>query len=73
MSDEHSADDMERMQAMGQKFSEFRKYFKTHFKDMEIEVRDWNFGIGKEGKTYIVSFGCKVAATPKPKAEETKE
>ena len=71
MSEEH-ADAMERMQEMGAKFNEYRKYFKTHFKDMDIEIRDWNFAIGKEGKTYLVSFGCKVAATPKGK-EEKKE
>jgi hypothetical protein len=69
MSEEHE-DVMERMQKMGEKFTEYRKYFKTHFKDMDFEIRDWNFAVGKEDKEYLVSFGCKVAIKPKEKAPE---
>jgi hypothetical protein len=73
MSEEHGGDAMERMQEMGQKFNEYRKYFKTHFKDMDVEIKDWNFAVGKEDKTYLISFGCKVAVTPKAKPKESKE
>ncbi len=72
MSEEHG-DAMERMQEMGQKFNEYKKYFKTHFKDMNVEIQDWNFAVGKQDKQYLISFGCKVAISPKAKAEETKE
>jgi hypothetical protein len=72
MSEEHG-DAMERMQEMGQKFNEYRKYFKTHFKDMDVEIRDWNFAVGKQDKEYLISFGCKVAVSPKAKAKEEKK
>ncbi|MFB3889991.1 MAG: hypothetical protein ACE14S_10910 [Candidatus Bathyarchaeia archaeon] len=71
MTEEHE-DMIEKMQQMGQEFNKYKKFFRTHFKDMEVEIRDWSFGVSKEGKEYLVNFGCKVAVKPKAKAQEAK-
>jgi hypothetical protein len=70
MSEEH-VDAMAKMQEMGQKLSKYMMSFKTHFKDMNVEIQDWNFSVGKQEKEYLLSFGCKVAISPK--AKESKE
>jgi hypothetical protein len=66
MPEEHM-DVMEQMQKMGEKWTEFKKTWVTHFKDMEIEVQEWNFGVGKNGDQYILDLKAKVAVRPKKK------
>ena len=64
MPEEH-VDVMEQMQKMGEKFADFKKTWVTHFKDMEFEVIEWNFGVGKNDKEYVVEMKAKVAVRPK--------
>ena len=52
MSKQH-IDVKEQMAQMGEKWSEFQKTWVSHFKDMDLEVLEWNFGVGKTGEDTI--------------------
>jgi hypothetical protein len=64
MPEEHP-DMMDQMQKFGEKWNEFKKTWVTHFKDMDIEVLEWNFGVGKNDKEYIIDMKAKVAVRKK--------
>ena len=64
MPEEH-VDITERMQKMGEKFNEVKNAVIAHFKDMEVEVKDWNFSFGKAEKEYTIQFSAKLAVRPK--------
>jgi hypothetical protein len=69
MPEEHT-DMMDTMKKMGEKFSEFKNTWVAHFKDYEIEVLEWNFGVGKSEtpeKSYVLDLKAKVAVKPKKK------
>ncbi len=66
MPEEH-VDVMEQVQKMGEKWSEFKKTWVAHFKDMEFEVLEWNFGVGKNGDAYILDMKAKVSVKQKKK------
>ncbi len=66
MPEEH-VDMMEQMQKMGEKWNEFKKTWVAHFKDKDIEVLEWNFGVGKDGKNYVIDMKAKVAVKPREK------
>jgi hypothetical protein len=44
---EQHIDVKEQIEKMGEKWNEFQKTWVSHFKDMEVEVLEWNFGVGK--------------------------
>ena len=46
---EQKIDVKEQIQKMGEKWSEFQETWVSHFKDMEVDVLEWNFGVGKIG------------------------
>ena len=56
---------MENMQKIGKAFTDYKDSLKTYFKDHEVEIRDWNFGVGKSEKEYIVEVHFKLAVKPK--------
>ncbi len=64
MPEEH-VDITERMQKMGEKFNEMKKTVLAHFKDLEVEVQDWNFAVGKTDKEYTIQLSAKIAVRPK--------
>lgn len=66
MPEEH-VDVMEQMQKMGEKWSDFKKTWVAHLKDMDFEIQEWNFGVGKSGEAYILDFKAKVSVKPKKK------
>jgi hypothetical protein len=69
MPEEHT-DMMDTMKKMGEKFSEFKNTWVAHFKDYEIEVLEWNFGVGKSEtpeKSYVLDLRAKVAVKSKKK------
>jgi len=37
----------EHIQKMSEKWDEFQKTWVSHFKDMEVDILEWNFGVGK--------------------------
>jgi len=62
---EQKIDVKEQIQKMSEKWGEFQKTWVSHFKDMEVEVLEWNFGIGKTGEDTIFELKAKVAVRQK--------
>ena len=46
MSEKH-IDMTERLQQIGQTVNEYKDSLTSHFKDMDVEVKDWHFSVGK--------------------------
>ena len=57
----------ERLQEIGKKLGEFRDAVAAEFKDMEVDVRNWNFAVGKAEAEYTVDVNLKLAIKPKKK------
>jgi ABC-type antimicrobial peptide transport system permease subunit len=62
---EQQIDVTEQIQKMGEKWSEFQETWVSHFKDMEVDVLEWNFGVGKIGGDTIFELKAKVAVRQK--------
>ena len=56
-----------RLQDVGVKVGEFRDLVVNELKDMEVDVRNWNFAVGKTGEEYTVEVNLKLAIKPKKK------
>jgi hypothetical protein len=57
----------ERLQEIGKKLGEFRDAVEAEFKDMEVDVRNWSFAVGKAEAEYTVDVNLKLAIKPKKK------
>ena len=57
----------EHIQKISEKWSEFQKSWVSHFSDIDFEVLEWNFGVGKNEKEYIIDLKAKVAVREKKK------
>jgi hypothetical protein len=55
----------EKLQKMGETANEYKEAIMNQFKDMEVEVKDWNFSVGKMEKEYIVEVKLKLGIRPK--------
>jgi hypothetical protein len=55
----------ERLQKIGQTASEYKDAFTSHFKDMDVEVKDWHFTVGKLEKEYTIEVNVKLGIKPK--------
>ncbi len=55
----------EKLQQIGQTAQDYRDAIVSQFKDMEVEVKDWNFSVGKMEKEYIVAVNLKLGIRPK--------
>jgi hypothetical protein len=55
----------ERLQKISQTASEYKDAIVNQFKDMEVEVKDWNFSVGKAEKEYIVDLKLKLGIRSK--------
>jgi len=55
----------DKLQKMGQTAQEYKDAILNQFKDMEVEVKDWNFAVGKADKEYTVQVNLKLAIRPK--------
>jgi hypothetical protein len=64
MTDKH-VDITERLQNIGQTVSEYKDSLMNHFKDMDVEVKAWNFTVGKLEKEYTVEVNVKLGIKPK--------
>jgi hypothetical protein len=64
MSEKH-VDMTERLQKIGQTVNEYRDAIMNHFKDMDVEVKDWHFAVGKLEKEYTVEVNVKLGIKPK--------
>ena len=63
-----SIDLTERLQKIGETVANYRDALMSHFKDMDVEVKDWHFSVGKVEKEYNVDVTVKLVIKPKTKA-----
>ena len=66
---EEEIDVPEKLQEIGKKIGEYKDAVVTQFKNMEVDVRNWNFAVGKTGEEYTVEVNLKLAIKPKKKQE----
>ena len=55
----------DRLQNIGQTAQEYKDAIVSQFKDMEVEVEDWNFSVGKTEKEYTVEVKIKLGIRPR--------
>ena len=56
------------LQKIGETVTGYKDALVSHFKDMDVEVKDWHFSAGKAGKEYTVDVTVKLVVKPKTKA-----
>ena len=59
----------ENMQKISKTVQEYRDTLASLFKDMEVDIKDWNFAVGKTEKEYNVEVTVKLGIKPKAKEE----
>ncbi len=64
MTDNH-VDVTERLQKIGETVGEYKDSLMNHFKDMDVEVKNWNFAVGNVDKEYTVDINVKLIIKPK--------
>ena len=62
---ENKIDMTERLQKIGETVSEYKDSLMAHFKDMDVEVKNWNFSVGNMDKEYTVEVNLKLSIKPK--------
>ncbi len=62
---ETSVNMTEKLQKIGETAQEYREAIMNQFKDMEVEVKDWNFAVGKNDKEYTVEVNLKIGIRSK--------
>ena len=62
---EKHIDMTERLQKIGQTVNEYKDSIVSNFKDMDVEVKDWHFTVGKLEKEYTVEVNVKLCIKPK--------
>jgi hypothetical protein len=55
----------EKLQKIGQTAQEYKDAIVSQFQDMEVDVKDWNFSVGKAEKEYTVEVNLKLGIRPK--------
>jgi len=64
LSEKH-LDITERISKIGETVNQYRESIMSHFKDMDVEVKEWNVSVGKMEKEYDVNVTLKLAIKPK--------
>ena len=64
---EKSVDLTARLQKIGETVSSYKDSLVSLFKDMDVEVKDWHFSVGKVEKEYDVDVTVKLVIKPKTK------
>jgi hypothetical protein len=62
---ETSVNITEKLQQIGQTAQDYKDAIVSQFKDMEVEVKDWNFSVGKMDKEYTVEVNLKLGIRSK--------
>ena len=62
---ETSVNITEKLQKIGQTAQDYKDAIVSQFKDMDVEVKDWNFAVGKAEKEYTVEINLKLGIRPK--------
>jgi len=57
----------ERLEEIGKKMHEYKEAIVNQFKDMEVEVKNWNFTVGKTEAEYNVGVNLNLTIRPKKK------
>lgn len=55
----------DKLQRMGQTAQEYKDAVVNQFKDMEVELKDWNFSVGKMEDEYTVEVNVKLGIRSK--------
>jgi hypothetical protein len=55
----------EKLQEIGKKIVEYKDVVVNEFKNMEVDVRNWNFAVGKTEAEYTLEVNLKLAIKPK--------
>lgn len=55
----------DRLQKISQTAQDYRDAIVSQFKDMEVEVKEWNFAVGKAEKEYTVEVNVKLGIRSK--------
>ena len=53
------------LQKIGNMANQYKEALITAFKDMNVEVKDWNFAVSKVEKQYNIEVSVKLAVKPK--------
>jgi hypothetical protein len=64
LSEKH-VDITERISKIGETINQYRESVMAHFKDMDVEIKEWNVAVGKMEKEYDVNVTLKLAIKPK--------
>jgi hypothetical protein len=64
---ETTIDIPEQLQQIGKTIQDYKEVVVSHFKDMEVEIKDWNFNVGKTEEEYNVEVKVKLTIKPKKK------
>ncbi len=62
---EKNTDITERLQKIGDTVSDYKEKIVSMFKDMDVDVKDWHFAVGKADKEYVVEIDLKIGIKPK--------
>ncbi len=62
---ETSVNITEKLQKIGETANDYKEAIMKQFKDMEVEVKDWNFAVGKADKEYTVEVNLKLGIRSK--------
>ncbi len=62
---ETSVNITEKLQQIGKTAQDYKDAIVDQFKDMEVEVKDWNFAVGKAEKEYTVEVNLKLGIRSK--------
>lgn len=62
---ETSVNITDKLQKISQTAQEYKNAVMDRFKDMEVEVKDWNFAVGKVENEYNVEVTIKLGIRPK--------
>jgi len=61
----------EKLAKIEETVNQYRKTLAEAFKDMEVDVKDWNFTVGKVEKQYNVEVTVKLTLKPKKLSVKT--
>ena len=63
--DEIKLTSRQKMQKISETINEYKEAMVSAFKDMDVEIKDWNFSVGKVVKQYNVEVTVKLTIKPK--------
>ena len=62
---EKNMDITERISKIGEMINQYRESIMKHFKDMDVEIKEWHVSVAKKEKEYDVDVTLKLALKPK--------